>query len=485
VVQSKIPSSKALPRWDPTGRTELVARLADGSCPVCRFRDGSVDRFFAWFMIETYTEPEMIGRLCAARGMCPSHTRRLLSEAPVASTPNLIYECVVRWWQERSARSAPIDPCPACEVGASSSLSAVNSLAPHLLDRDVVGAYRSNGGVCASHLEMALTSVGPELAGTVARQLGDRLRGGPGDPVAAIAASEEDATRRVALRELLPDDPSLDADDPDGTLRSLHRRLEIRACPICLAEGSTARRYLAWVRDTGRSEGWTPDAAPPLCDAHLRDLVSMDPDAGRWAGRRMADPWLAALQRFAAALERLPRPSLAERVRALPESRRRLAADRAEGALARNPWLPGRTLPSTLRNPRHAYAEAIAWLGASRARCAACVTLADVVARQGELLVWALRDRPTSRRYERSHGLCVHHAASIRGALDRPLIDEVLSARLAVLGWELGEASRKRSWSLRHEPSGAETTAWLRAPALLDGRVFEGGPAVVPARWAG
>ena len=43
--------------------------------------------------------------------------------------------------------------------------------------------------------------------------------------------------------------------------------------------------------------------------------------------------------------------------------------------------------------------------------------------------------------------------------------------------WEVEETARKYAWAYRHETSGPERDAWLRAMAQIDGRVFEGGPA--------
>jgi hypothetical protein len=43
---------------------------------------------------------------------------------------------------------------------------------------------------------------------------------------------------------------------------------------------------------------------------------------------------------------------------------------------------------------------------------------------------------------------------------------ELLSAqiaRLRVVEWELEEASRKMSWSVRYEPKGPESDTWRRA----------------------
>jgi hypothetical protein len=46
-----------------------------------------------------------------------------------------------------------------------------------------------------------------------------------------------------------------------------------------------------------------------------------------------------------------------------------------------------------------------------------------------------------------------------------------------VLAWEVGEATRKATWSYRHESGGAEQDAWLRALVQIGGRVLCGGPA--------
>jgi hypothetical protein len=46
-----------------------------------------------------------------------------------------------------------------------------------------------------------------------------------------------------------------------------------------------------------------------------------------------------------------------------------------------------------------------------------------------------------------------------------------------VLRWELAEADRKQAWALRYQAIGPETSAWLRAAAMVDGGVFLGGPA--------
>jgi hypothetical protein len=74
---------------------------------------------------------------------------------------------------------------------------------------------------------------------------------------------------------------------------------------------------------------------------------------------------------------------------------------------------------------------------------------------------------------------CLRHVMSLRrrdprGA--RAAVRAAAGATADILG-DLEEAFGKRAWARRHEPRGPEMTAWLRAAALIDGRVFGGGPA--------
>lgn len=75
-------------------------------------------------------------------------------------------------------------------------------------------------------------------------------------------------------------------------------------------------------------------------------------------------------------------------------------------------------------------------------------------------------------------GLCVRHVLALRRRdprAARPAIQEA-GRRIEAMHRELEEAFRKRTWAHRHEPRGREMTAWQRAPLVLDGRVYGGGP---------
>jgi len=113
--------------------------------------------------------------------------------------------------------------------------------------------------------------------------------------------------------------------------------------------------------------------------------------------------------------------------------------------------------------------------------CTACQAAQRGERRALERLRAALEDRETAGRYQLTHGLCVHHvlampAVTADGRL--ALLRQVLRARLGVLAWELAELDEKRAWSLRYDSVRTEAGAWLRALALLDGRIFGGGPAI-------
>ncbi len=144
-----------------------------------------------------------------------------------------------------------------------------------------------------------------------------------------------------------------------------------------------------------------------------------------------------------------------------------------------------RTVGAALgRSARRDHRKALALLPRS-GRCGGCTAWDTAARRTLELLLAGLADRPTAQRYQAAHGLCLHHVLTLGDGLSAPLPAEVLQARLGVLAWELAEVQRKHAWAVRYEPAGTEAAAWWRAAALLDGRVFCGGPAMpLPASQA-
>ena len=108
--------------------------------------------------------------------------------------------------------------------------------------------------------------------------------------------------------------------------------------------------------------------------------------------------------------------------------------------------------------------------------CPACHARDGVERAQLALVNSALALHPVRDHYERSHGLCVRHALQIPEGRAAEMAHRHSAARLAVLAWEVEETARKYAWAYRHEPSGPETDAWIRAMGQIDGQAFEGGP---------
>lgn len=134
-------------------------------------------------------------------------------------------------------------------------------------------------------------------------------------------------------------------------------------------------------------------------------------------------------------------------------------------------------------------------------------TVAPLLAWQARCLAASSADRPWSRRRSASvpdgcpvcrgawhatrqavedcrpagepqAALCVRHLLGLRALDPRAAQVKAQGAmeRANMLISELNEAFSKSTWARRHEPRGQEMTAWRRAAAFVDGRMFCGGP---------
>ncbi|GAB4257654.1 MAG: hypothetical protein Kow00122_15460 [Thermoleophilia bacterium] len=410
----------------------------------------------------------MISQLEAASGLCARHTRRLL-RTQVSEIINTVYLYVVPAALRRltSAEASAPARCPACEAVESAERNARSWLLDSLNDPDVSDAYARRGGFCRPHALSALAeapvSVG-RLIGQVLRERGRQDRCLP-----FVAGTDSDAPLRRRLREILP----LEEWDQPTTLGRLRARFQLDCCPICHALGQMERRYLAWAL----SEGWAgaADQLSSLCPRHLHDVAHLDSDLAAGICRWQAEQVVDTASGFVASIDALPPASFSARLRQLVESRRRPGREDARpqehGARAK----VRRAAHDLFQSRGRTYRHVVDLFARPSTSCPACRALASTEQRQLELLLRGLQDTPTAAAYETSHGVCFRHALALNQPT--PLLRNVVSARLALLGWELDEASRKRSWSLRHEPTGPEASAWFRTPAAIDGRSYLGGVA--------
>ncbi len=242
---------------------------------------------------------------------------------------------------------------------------------------------------------------------------------------------------RVRLRAALPASPAFCAQaasppDVPGTGD---------VCPVCLTAARAERDVLA--RAVGAAAAGALDPLwAGLCPAHLHEMS--EGTAGR------PEPMSAAGAVLA------------------------LQAERARARLAGLPSPAGwRGAFSPFAGRRQAPRG-----GSGQGACPACQAWHDAASSAVGRLLEIRQDLPADGAVAQEPRLCLRHLMSLRQQDPRntDAAVRVAARRAESLVRELEEAFRKRAWAHRHEPRGREMTAWRRAAALVDGRVYSGGP---------
>ncbi|MEV7205340.1 MULTISPECIES: hypothetical protein [unclassified Streptomyces] len=408
--------------------------LTDGLCAVCRERDESERRWLGYFVTESHTDEGVRARLIAAAGFCPAHTRHLLADASLPWLMPQVHDAALTggrpMLEQEHTRPAP---CPACVTGQAAEQRALDTLL-RALDQPVVLQAVLEAAVCLPHT--AALAAQADLAQTVQMTTAacDRLAGPARDhEVVWLAGTDPDAPHRPAWHT------GLDALLPRETEYQQHSVLDrwdadaaMDCCPLCLAEHRTTHRFLTWAATaTGRGQPAREETG--LCPPHLHDLATIGGPNTTAVIQDNRDTWNRRLTRYQQLI----------------------------------------TARRTDRRDANAYLLAAP-------RCSACDARHAAGRRQAALLDAALLDPVRARTFEHAHGICLHHA--LTGPTLAPLAHDVLTARLALLRWEVDEVLRKQDWHTRYEPRGAETTVTVRAPTVLDGRVYAGLPVPPAAR---
>jgi hypothetical protein len=419
--------------------SELERLLREPGCPVCRTVEESERSFFSWFQIESFTAAEVQARLRAGMGMCPRHSRRLVDD--LGEGDGHVMTVVMRHALAGSRQilrdRAQPGPCPACEAVAFGAQRGRSVLLDALSEARHARLYSDHGGICLRHLVHAAEVADRSALRLLAERLAASLEDRDGEAlVSVIAGVDRDAGRREAWRERLPDPPG------DGsTVARLCRQLESGACPVCLARGQADRRYVHWFVERANERDQSLETDPgQLCAPHLHDITVVDEAGAASAGGRQRAARLGQLHQL---LDRLDQSTPTAR-----RGRRRPNEDLA-------PWCHELT---------------------SMEHCPACHARDGVERAQLTLLNASLSLRAVRDRYEQSHGLCVRHALQIPEGRAAEVVQRHSDGRVGVLAWEVEETARKYAWAYRHEPSGPETDAWIRAMGQIDGQAFEGAP---------
>jgi hypothetical protein len=500
-------SSAAAEIW----KSDIVAQLKRDRCWICDHAAGNVERDFFWFASEQYYEPEVVDRMRLAQGFCPNHTRRFLQTGAVSvitavysylawyairrldAARELLLAKPIAGLQPETCRKAaailrPNNPCPMCVDLRYSEEIDLHALSGTLKLAEVRDAYGQSPGLCLPHFRAAAARAGWNTMVFLTDDMRRRLRTKvPADASGATVLEQtvgwdsEQAFQRGAQppqtnRPRLNNEAAeiiVDPGDKAGrwspTFAELLKSLAEPGCPVCNACDRGIYEYLAWLARQMEAQPRIPDswdASYNICANHLWALYSTSHEsAAVKIGSHMIQERLSKLDTLAAALAFQPPDHWPERLRLaffarcgfshrhlaptppLGESRRSRAA-----ALIESP-------PARLHRLRTiAFRDQL---------CQACAHRRAITQQTIDLILRALEDPAGRIAYHAGAGLCLRHCVEAAKLAEAPAaLGELLSAqiaRLRLLEWELEEASRKFSWSVRYEPKGAETDAWRRA----------------------
>lgn len=389
------------------------ALLAGPGCGICRYAAESSGQYLSWFAVEAHADPATINRLCASLGMCPGHTRTLISQPGAATRLTPVYQCVMRAAQVTlGARRPRLEPCPPCKHDEAVTYRAVDIIADWVAEgarADSTGSPQ--GRLCMPHMRALAAKAQRRVSRRLARAVAEHAPGGPASLDELAGGMDHDVGTRARLRAALP---------PAGDLPPW-------TCRICLTGARGELGSLAAAAGTTATAPSTGGRiAGPLCPAHLRDTAVIQPEDA---------PSVLAVE-FARQAEEL----------------HRLAS-----------W-------PRLRHHRGQGRRGARGLAGEPGRCPACHARDHAMQQELERYQMGL----SMGRSKPGGALCARHVLSLRDA--GPAAGHAAAARARSLAAELGEAFDKGTWRRRHEPKGPEATAWLRAAAFLDGRVFGGGP---------
>jgi hypothetical protein len=417
-----MPSAVPVPR----GPSVLLLGSADGlfaapGCPACRYTAESSQTYLTWFALESHADPDVLQRLCASRGMCARHTRRLLVQPGAPARLTAVYRYVVA----AAARNPIAEPavCPACEQEKSAGDRVLSALVEELATGRRA-QYKEHGGLCLPHLRRAVR-IGRNMdVRWVIRFMIARLGVPYPDLDLLTGGMDQDADDRASLRAGLP------------------ARLPAGVCPVCWRAADCERRRLAELATIGAD--WPALPSPPLlCVIHLRTA----PSPGAMAARQAA----LEAERLVSVLDGKPR--------LLGFAPRRLSP-RARRALA-EPDCP------LCRDSKLAAADQLSLPGAGTDDPRApgwpllCIRHAVVLRAFDPAAARRAADRLTERGRE------------IVTQLDKALARQTPAERAPELPREVST----QQWSGWDGTGRREAGAWRRAAVYLDGSVFGGCPA--------
>ncbi|HEY7321904.1 MAG TPA: hypothetical protein VIE89_30410 [Candidatus Binatia bacterium] len=492
-------------------KSHVLGHIKQPQCWICEQSISAIDRDFFWFTSEQYYEPKVVDNLRLAHGFCPTHTRHFL-QTGAKSVITAVFS-YLSWYlieQLNSARGAlarndpkaeprqlcskaaeilrPRVNCPMCTTLQNGEHVNVYALKHALALPEVRDAYAKSAGLCLPHFtELGSCSEWERLdwlAVDMQRRLEAKVLSERSTALVIEQAAGLDRDVILRRRELRKQTTELStrhahADScihVDGsefsaspTMEQLTASLRMPGCPVCNACERGVRQYLEWLAAQMEAQprvtdGW--ESTYNVCPAHLWRLYSAGhDDAALWIGRHTIHEWLTRLRRLTTGLDF--KPSAAQWRRLSQAMLIWSGAKDFELGADFDPRMSRRSkVAAVLQSPRERL-DSLRAIAFRPDECQACRHIRTITRQQLDLILRGLEDSVGRKAYRESFGLCLRHCVQAARIAEVPqALDELLStqiARLRILEWELEEALRKSSWSVRYEPKGPETEAWRRA----------------------
>ena len=219
------------------------------------------DRYLGWFALEGCAQTEMITRLRRSLGMCPRHTRGVVSQPGAErrlTAVNLYVLQAARQQLEGRSGPARLAACPACQHDDAAAGRALDTLIDGLAGGPARERYRELGGLCLPHLRAAAMRAPRRLAAWLA-EIALTAVTTPTRVPGWLAGSDHDAGTRAALRAA-------------SWARVSPSQI---ACAACLAAARNEHIDLEKLQRSQRSQPAWPGL---LCPGHLSDVALL---AGR------------------------------------------------------------------------------------------------------------------------------------------------------------------------------------------------------------
>lgn len=413
----------------------LAAAEEGRACPVCAFRDRSVERRLFFVVAEGISDGIFLAAFAAAAGYCPRHSRHVEARAE-GDRYGFPYRYALASAGLRLAARERIvlTACPICVTETWAEDHVLWALGSDVASADVSLQIPPDALLCVRHASRLVRS-GPSqryrrhrerLTAAVGAAVSE---GGLADRLTALAGADPDRDARADRSEPRPDGGAWERGVI--TLEGLLSDLGAGHCPACSAASIAVERFFRWLGSERLSANDLREL-DRLCAWHAWDALQEHPLAVERALAWSQGSWSWRLEALPATV---PAPGWLARWRGAGEAE----------AIAR-----------ALRDDE----------------CRACRAACTAVERTAALLDAALAIPSVARAYGEGRGLCLRHLGRIHGSSSpgaAALLAERARAVVGLLVWELDEALRKSSWSVRYEQSGPEAGAWRRAMAFAAG----------------